>query len=155
MWQLILYFGMVGFAPPGSDGLAAAPFDVAGGPQVVDLREPLIARTEGARLVLFVRDRSELGLSKSEAIRDFEAAAPPGSIDAQLTGKDGEYLALAHSEYSFFRGYLGLVLTQVGDAERTSRYQHLEFDSKIPLKGVRLVWLDRQGRRVQDVRPSL
>ena len=68
MWQLILYFGMVGFAPPGNDGLAAAPFDLAGGPQVVDLREQLIARTEGARLVLFVRDRSELGLSKSEAI---------------------------------------------------------------------------------------
>jgi hypothetical protein len=155
MWPLILYIGMLGFSPPGNDGLSAAPFDVETGQQVVELREPLIARTEGARLVLFVRDRSDLRIGENNVIRDFETAVPPGSIAATLTGADGEQLALSHSDYSFFRGYLGLVLTEASAAKRGSRYQHLELDSKITLKGVRLVWLDRQGRRVEDVRPSL
>ena len=60
-------------APP------VAPTDIAAGRQSVDLRAPLVARTRGAKLVLFVRDRSALSAAHIAA---FEAAIPRSTTPA-------------------------------------------------------------------------
>lgn len=146
MWTLLVSFVIGGILPPNLDGLPAAPFDVAVGHQEVALREPLVARDSGVRLVLFVRDRARRG---------FEGAVPAGSVTAQLTGADGRELILEHTGYAYYRGFTGLVLTEASKAAPGEFFRHLELDAKVPLKGVRLVWLDRLARQVQDVRPVL
>ncbi|MFT4583991.1 MAG: hypothetical protein ACI8XZ_003755 [Gammaproteobacteria bacterium] len=155
MLSFIALIGAVALAPPIRNGLLAVPQDVQIGRHVVELRRPLIARTHGVKLVLFVRRRGELGIDTANVIQDFQAKVPRGSVDAYLSGSDGEELSLTHSDYVFYRGHMGLVLTEVEPAERGDRYRHLELDAKIPLQNVRFVWLDRAGRRIDDVQPTL
>jgi hypothetical protein len=155
MLSLIVLFGAVSLGPPVRNGLLATPQDVQIGRQVVELRQPLIARTEGVKLVLFVRGRNDLGLDSANVVQDFENRVPHGSVNAFLSGSDGEELSLTHSDYIFYRGHMGLVLTEVNSAQRGDRYRHLELDAKVPLQNVRFVWLDRAGRRIDDVQPTL
>jgi hypothetical protein len=156
MWALVLYFGVIGIAPPIGSGLPAAPLDIEIGRQTIALRQPLIARTAGVRLHLYVRDVSSLPPGAAARNEDFEAALPAGSVTAYLRGTDGEKLTLSHQAYSFFRGYMGLVLTESAErVRRNTRFTELELEAKVPLRGVRLVWIDRAGRRIEDAQPSL
>lgn len=124
------------------ESLPAAPFNLGVGQQQVLLRSPLIARTAGVRMVLFVRDG---------APASFERDHPAGSVTARLTTDEGQALTLEHTGYYYYHGLAGLVLTEQGAAARGQRFGHLEFDAKVALQGVNLVWLDRLARRVQDV----
>jgi hypothetical protein len=155
MRALLLSFAAIGILPFVPNGLPVAPTDVQAGHQVVELLKPLVARSPGARLVLYVRGTGDLGLAHRNIFREFEAAVPRGSVVAYLTGERGEILTLRHTGYSYYRGYAGLVLSATNAPARLELYRHLEIDAKVPLKGVRFVWLDRGGRRVEDVQPSL
>lgn len=146
MLSLLVGFVVSGILPLNPDALPAAPFDVAIGHQQVALREPLVARDYGVRMVLFVRDRE---------LPDLAAAAPQGSVTARLVGAEGRELVLEHTGYTHYRGYTGLVLTESSRAAPGEFFRELALDAKVPLKGVRLVWLDRLARRVEDVRPVL
>ena len=57
MWSLLVLLGLGAIAPFGKDGLPVAPVDIEPGRQVVALRKPLHARSAGAYLILYVRDR--------------------------------------------------------------------------------------------------
>ena len=143
-WLLSFVIGSILQLPP--EGLPVAPFDIAIGHQMVPLREALVARAPGVRLVLFVREGTPAM---------FENANPTGSVTAHLTASDGRELTLEHTGYYYYRGFSGLVLTDAGQAGRSESFGQLELDAKVALKGVRVVWLDRLARTVQDVRPVL
>ena len=155
MWSLLVSFAAIGFGPLVGEGLAVAPVDIESGRQVVELRKALIAKRPGARLVLYVRDKSNLGITGPDVIAAFESAVPEGSVVAYLRGADYTELMLHQTGYSFYRGYAGVVLSAPGTQLHMDRYQHLEVETKVALKGVRFVWLDRHGLRVEDVAPSL
>ena len=155
MWPWLFALAVTGVTPLVKEGLPAAPFDIEVGRQIVALRAPLITRTSGARLVLYVRDLGNLGVRGRNTTQGFESAVPEGSVTAYLTGADGEQLKLEHTGYSFYLGYSGLVLTEVDTTRGRNLYRKLELQARIPLKRVRLIWLDRAGRRVQDIAPSL
>ncbi len=133
------------------DGPPIAPVDILPGHQVVELRGPLIARTAGARLVLFVRDHSTLTGQRPDRGNAFEEAVPAGSVTARLSNPDGGELTLAHTGYTYYRGYSGLVLTETSPGARQQRYSHLELDASVALPDVRFVWLDQLTRTVRDV----
>lgn len=155
MWSLIMSFALTGLAPRVGGGLPAAPVDVVVGQQVVDLRQPLYARSPGAYLVLYVRDRSNLENPSGTVIEAFESAVPTGSVVARLNGPDADPLTLVHSEYSYYKGFAGIVLRAPEINTHGDLYNSLELDSKVDLKKVRVVWLNRGGARVEDLRPSL
>ncbi len=154
MWSLVS-FAAIGFGPLVGEGLPVAPVDVEVGRQVVELRKPLIAKRPGARLVLYVRDTSSLRVTDPDVESAFESAVPEGSVVAYLRGSDDAELILQQTGYSFYRGYAGIVLSAPGTQLHMDRFQHLELETNVALKGVRFVWLDRDGRRVEDVAPSL
>jgi hypothetical protein len=58
--------------------LPVAPVDVDIGRQVVELRKPLITRGPGVRLILYVRDARNLGVTGRDIFGEFESAAPLG-----------------------------------------------------------------------------
>ena len=130
------------------ESLPAAPFDLAAGTQAVPLRMPLIARTRGVRMVLYVR---------KAVPAEFERSNPPGTVEAHLVADDGSTLTLRHTGYDYYRGLAGLVLTEADaeEARRGQRFDRVEFASREPLRGVRMVWLDRLARRVQDLETTL
>ena len=146
MNALLFYFAVAGALPLQPDGLPVAPFDIAVGQQTVELREALIARSPGVRLVLFVG-----GDSRAE----FEAHYPTGSITAHLRDADGREIALAHTGYIYYHGHAGLELTEQAPAARGQAFGHFELEAKVALNHVRVVWLDRLARRVEDVQPVL
>lgn len=152
---LLISFAAIGFGPLVGEGLPATPVDVEVGRQVVELRKPLIAKRPGARLVLYVRDTSDLGVTESDSMAAFESAVPEGSVVAYLRSADDEELVLQQTGYSFYRGYAGIILSAPDTQLHMERFQHLEVETNVALKGVRFVWLDRDGRRVEDVAPSL
>jgi hypothetical protein len=145
MWTLLFGF-VTGILQLNPDGLPAAPFDLAVGQQTVQLREPLVARDTGVRMVLFVRAAGR---------RDIADAVPAGSVTAHLIGSDGRELVLEHTGYYHWRGYTGLVLTETERATPGGFFRALELEARVPLQDVRLVWLDRLARDVRDVRPVL
>jgi hypothetical protein len=155
MWATLLSFAAIGVLPFVPIGLPVAPTDVKIGHQVVELLKPLVARSPGARLILYVRDISDLGVARRNILQEFESAVPRGSVVAYLTSERGEMLTLKHTEYSYYHGYAGLVLSETTAPARMELYRHLEIEAKVPLKGVYFVWLDRGGRRVEDVQPAL
>ena len=140
-----------GLAPAAPDGLPVAPLDITVGRQEIPLRAPLVGRTPGARLVLFVRDLSAFAPAGDQRLPGFERALPPGSVRARLVGRDGE-LDFVHTEYVYHRGFAGLVLTEVIPGQGNRLYDRLQLDADVALPGVQFVWLDRVGRRVQDTR---
>jgi hypothetical protein len=146
MWSFILAFVGVTALPVPPEGMPAAPFDLNVGQQQIELREPLVARSAGVRLVLFVRDPD---------IARFEQTHPAGSVVARLISADGRMLELVHTGYEYYSGFSGLLLTERTHAVRGDLFNRLEFDAQVSLRDVRLVWLDRLARRVQDVRPTL
>lgn len=155
MWAWLVGFGAIGVLPLVGDGLPVAPVDVEIGRQTIALQRPLFARTPGARLVLYIRDMSNLDVSRSRMLSEFETAVPAGSVTAYLTGDNDERLTLEHTGYSYYRGYAGLVLSQAAAPAELTLYRHLEVDAKLALRGVRFVWLERGGSRVEDVEPAL
>jgi hypothetical protein len=146
MSAIALMFAVAGALPLQSEALPVAPFDLERGQQQVVLREPLFARSAGARLVLFVRGRDRT---------DFETRHPTGSVTAHLRDTAGHELTLAHTGYTYYRGFAGLVLTEQTPSDRRLAYGALELDTKVALDDVRVVWLDRRARQVQDLRPAL
>ena len=148
VWLLVAALGVPQFLTGFAEPPPVAPTDLVVGRQTVDLREPLLARTRGAKLVLFVRDRAAL-LGPDNAA--FEAAVPPGSVTARLRAGDGNDLVLDHTGYAYYRGFAGLVLSEREPGTDNTLYDALEIEAAKALPRVRFMWLDRAGRRVQDL----
>jgi len=148
VWLFVTALGVPQFLVGLPEAPPVAPTDLVVGRQSVDLREPLLARTRGAKLVLFVRDRSALTASDNAA---FEAAVPPGSVTAHLRARDGDDLVLDHTGYAYYRGFAGLVLSEREPGADNTLYDALEIEAAKALPRVRFMWLDRAGRRVQDL----
>ncbi len=146
MNTLLLYFAVAGALPLQPDSLPVAPFDIAVGHQVVELREAMVARSAGVRMVLFVR---------GETPAAFEAHYPAGSVTAHLRDGHGQEIALAHTGYVYYHGHAGLELTEQAPAARGQAFGHFELEAKVKLNDVRVVWLDRLARRVEDLQPVL
>jgi hypothetical protein len=126
--------------------LPVAPFDLKVGHQVVDLREAMVARSAGVRMVLFVRGDSP---------EHFQAHYPVGSVTAHLRDARGQELALVHTGYIYYHGQAGLEMTEQAPAARGQAFGHIELDAKVAMNHVRVVWLDRLARRVEDLEPVL
>ena len=135
------------------DGAHIAPTEIVQGQQNVPLRGPLVARTAGARLVLFVRELDELTANEADRNNAFEQAVPTGSVSALLSREDGPQLHLEHTGYIYYRGFAGLVLTETSPGQRRQRYDQLELTAQRDLPLVRFVWLDQLTRTVRDVPP--
>ena len=146
MLTLLISFAVAGALPLQPEALPVAPFDVGIGHQVVALREAMVARSPGVRMVLFVRDGERPA---------FEAAHPRGSVTAHLRDAQGREVTLAHTGYTYYHGFAGLVLTEQSAADRGQSFAHFELDAKVSLNHVRVVWLDRLARRVEVLRPAL
>lgn len=146
MNTLLLYFAVAGALPLQPDGLPVAPFDITVGRQVVELRDTMVARSPGVRMLLFVRGNTPA---------EFEARYPAGSVTAHLRDGQGQEIALAHTGYVYYRGYAGLELTEQAPATRGQAFGHFELTAKVALNDVRVVWLDRLARRVEDIQPML
>jgi hypothetical protein len=146
MGALMFYFAVASVLPIQPNGLPVAPFDVTVGQQVVDLREPIIARTPGVRMVLFTRGGTPA---------EFEASHPTGSVTVHLRDASGHEIALTHTGYIYYRGYSGLELTEQTAASRNQLFGHFKLEAQVPMQNVRVVWLDRLARRVEDIRPLL
>lgn len=155
MLPLLLGFAALNLIRLAPEGLPVAPVDLVAGHQVIALRQPLVTRTPGVRLVLFVHRGDAAGKPGPDAVASFERAVPRGSVTARLRDDDGHVLTLVHTGYRFYQGYCGLVLTETRPAPRGGFYRHLEVDARVPLAHVRFVWLDQRGRQVRDVRPEL
>lgn len=151
MLSLILAFATFGFVPLHEDAPPIPPTDVSIGHQQVDLRGPLVARSRGVRLVLFVRDQRAVTGAPAAAFAAFEEAVPAGSVTAVLQGADGSALTLEHTGHTYYRGFSGLVLSEREPGPGNAIYRGLELDSNVALPGVRFVWLDRDARTVRDV----
>lgn len=152
MLAWLLAFSLTGFAPAVPEGQVVAPADVVAGAQSIALRAPLVARAPGARLVLFVRDLSMLQTPGMDRVAGFEHALPPGSVSARLRAADGHELVLRHTDYVYYRGLAGLVLTESLPGARNTLYEALELESARALPGVQFVWLDRLAKTVRDTR---
>lgn len=146
MNTLLLYFAVAGALPLQPDALPVAPFDIAVGRQVVELRDTMVARSPGVRMLLFVRGNTPA---------EFEARYPAGSVTAHLRDGQGQEIALAHTGYVYYHGHAGLELTEQAPATRGQAFGHFELEAKVALNGVRVVWLDRLARRVEDIQPML
>jgi len=157
MLHWIVSFALTGGAGCIEEGLPAAPIYLSRGQQIVELRKPLVARADGARLVLFVRAQSTAREDKKDLRAEFRSAAPPGSVSAVLTTSDGQQMTLAHTGYTFYRGYRGLLLSGLpGEVISLPKmYSRLALDSKVAFSDVRVVWLDRDAVDVRDVHPRL
>ncbi|MCB1749551.1 MAG: hypothetical protein H6977_01960 [Gammaproteobacteria bacterium] len=151
MLALLLSFLVGGARLAVPEGLPTAPFDLAPGRQVIELRAPLVARAPGARLVLFVPALARAGSDDSLRAATLMAALPPASVSAVLSSADGHRLELVHSGYRSYHGQVGLVLTEVAAGAGNVAYTTLELDSRIRLQNVRAVWLDQPVRRVEDL----
>ena len=137
-----------------NDPLAIDPFDLVIGSQVVALRQPLFNRQPGARLILYTKQFSDNDADKS-TVATFKAQYPIGSITAELRGVGNVQLKLKHSGYSFYRGAYGLVLTAVEELNNAEMFRELIIDSGLTLDNVRAIWIDRGGRDVRDITPTL
>ncbi|MEX2482163.1 MAG: hypothetical protein WD928_15000 [Gammaproteobacteria bacterium] len=150
MLAWLLTLSLTGLGPIVPEGLAVAPVDVVAGSQTIALRAPLVARTPGARLVLFVRDLSALKAPGMDRVAAFEHALPPGSVSARLRSPDGRALELQHTAYLYHRGLAGLVLTESAPGQSNTLYATLEVEASRPLPGVQFIWLDALARDVRD-----
>ena len=146
MHALLFYLAVAAAMPLQPDSLPVAPFNINVGQQVVDLREAMIARSAGVRMVLFVR---------GDTPAHFEARYPIGTVTAHLRDAQGREIALAHTGYVYYHGHAGLELTEQAPATRGQAFGHFELDAKVALSNVRVVWLDRLARRVEDLQPAL
>ena len=146
MNTLLLYFAVAGALPLQPDALPVAPFDIAVGRQVVELRDTMVARSPGVRMLLFVRGNTPA---------EFEARYPAGSVTVHLRDGQGQEIALAHTGYVYYHGLAGLELTEQTAAGRGQSFAHFELEARVAMRNVRVVWLDRLARRVEDVQPVL
>lgn len=137
-----------------NDPLAIDPFDLVTGSQTVELRQPLFNRQPGARLILYTKQFSENDTDNS-TVAAFKAQYPIGSVTAELRGAEDVQLKLMHSGYSFYRGAYGLVLTAVEELDDAEMFRKLTIDSDMSLDNVRAIWIDRGGRDVRDLTPTL
>ncbi|MEM7465479.1 MAG: hypothetical protein AAF387_01195 [Pseudomonadota bacterium] len=150
----IIGFAVLGIHLRFNDPLAADPFDLVSGAQVVELRQPLFNRQPGARLILYTKQYPHRG-EVADSISAFKAQFPTGSVSARLQGSDEVQLDLKHTGYSFYRGTYGLVLTADEELLDTELFNTLNITSDVALDNVRAVWIDRGGRDIRDLTPSL
>lgn len=155
MWPLLVLLGLGAIAPLGKDGLPVAPVDIEPGRQLVALRKPLHARSPGAYLILYVRDRRPFAGAATDARHAFELSVPEGAVVARLNARDGTSRTLTHQGYSYYRGYSGIVLRPDDKRGYGELYNELEIDSSVALPAVRFVWMNRGSERVEDIEPSL
>lgn len=153
MLSFLISFAVFGVPQLIHEAPPIAPTDIAVGQQQIELRGPLIARTPDAKLVLFVRDLAALKEAGDERVDAFEKALPRGSVQARLSNTEGDSLALEHTDYIYYKGFAGLVLTEQQKGARATRYDSLSLDATTALPGVRFVWLDHAARTVRDVPP--
>lgn len=146
MKALVFCFAVAGALPLHPEGLPAAPFDMSIGQQQMQLREAMVARSPGVRMLLFVR-----GVQPAQ----FEARNPLGSVTAHLRDSQGREIALAHTGYVYYHGHAGLELTEREAAQRGQSFAQVELDAKVALDNVRVVWLDSLAKRVEDLQPAL
>ena len=146
MHTVLFYFAVAGALPQQPDALPVAPFDIEIGHQVVEVREAMVARSPGVRMVLFVR---------GETPARFETRYPAGSVTAHLRDARSQQLTLVHTGYIYYHGRAGLELTEQAPAARGQAFGHFELEAKVSLHNVRVVWLDRLARRVEDLQPAL
>ncbi len=146
MHAVVFYFAVAGALPLQPEGLPAAPFDISVGQQQMALREALVARSPGVRMLLFVR-----GATAAQ----FEAQNPIGSVTAHLRDTHGHEIALAHTGYVYYHGHAGLELTERNAAQRGQSFAEVELEAKVALNNVRVVWLDSLAKRVEDLQPAL
>jgi hypothetical protein len=146
MHSLLFYFAVAGALSRQPAALPVAPFDIEIGHQVVEVRDAMMARSPGVRMVLFVR---------GETPARFETRYPTGSVTAHLRDTRGQQLTLVHTGYTYYRGHAGLKLTEQAPAARGQAIAHFEHEAKVSLHNVRVVWLDRLARRVEDLQPAL
>lgn len=130
-----------------------APTDVQPGNQAISLRKPLINRSPGTRLVLFVRDTTALTGSDVADAKAFERAVPLGSVRGTLRSNGGQTIIYRHTGFTYYRGFSGLVLTESRPSGAQALFHELEIDADLTLPQVRFVWLDRAGRTIRDVPP--
>ncbi|MGE0485543.1 MAG: hypothetical protein AB7Q81_15470 [Gammaproteobacteria bacterium] len=151
MFALLLGFLLGGAQPLVPEGQPVAPFDLEPGHQAVSLRAPLVARTPGARLVLFVPALARVGSDDALRAQAVLGSLPPGSVTAVLGAADGARLELRHTGYRSWHGRVGLVLSETAPGRANTAYTTLELDSRLRLQNVRPVWLDQATRRVEDL----
>lgn len=153
MLELLLGFALIGAPSFVHDHLPVAPVDIREGRQELELLEPLVRRTPGARLILFVRAAPGVADGSSAALA---AVVPAGAVSAVLTTAAGEKLHLRHTDYTDYKGFRGLVLTgDPPEAATPSLYGRLEVDSSVALEDVRVVWINRGAIDVRDVHSRL
>ena len=154
MFANILAVTLLGANLRFNDPLAVDPFDLATGTQIVELRRPLFNRQPGARLILYTKQFAEINDEKA-TIAAFKNQYPIGSVTAELRGAENLQLKLEHSGYSFYRGAYGLVLTAEEEPQDAIMFRTLTIDSDRTLNNVRAIWIDRGGRGVRDLTPTL
>lgn len=153
MIELLLSFALIGAPNTIHENLPVAPVDIHRGSQRLDLLEPLVARSPGARLILFVRAATGAAPGSSAALA---GAVPPGAVRAVLTGANGRELHLEHTDYTDYQGFRGLVLTGEAPGTQTpALYLRLDVESSVALEDVRVVWLNRAVVNVRDVHSRL
>ena len=154
MLELIFAFVTTfGPVPLQDEGAPIAPTDIVAGTQNVPLRKPLVNRSPGTQLVLFVRDTSSLTGTGERSNADFETAVPTGSVQGILRNANGASIEYEHTGYVYYRGFSGLVMTESAPSGEQSMFSELELEATVDLPQVRFVWLDRAGRTIRDVPP--
>ncbi len=129
--------------------LTAAPVDLSPEWTEIELREPLTARTGNPRLIVYVRDLDQLGIERKRLVKELPHAIPRDSLLAVATNRAGKAYELHHTGYSFFRGAAGIVLEEDG-VPKGETFYGLKLRSRVPLKGVTMVWLDSLGASRPD-----
>ncbi len=107
------------------------------------LRTPLTAITSGASIQVNVS--SMISKSEKEGILEFgrrvESAFPPGTIQAKLTGNDGQEVKLSYEgNYAYSSDAVLLTLTANNGVPKNVEFERIIITSHIKLKSVLLSW---------------
>ena len=154
MWTLLFAFAISGVNPHCDNALVAAPFDLQLGEQSITLRKPLINRLPGARLILYTRESVD-NVSLARSPEAFQEAFPLGAIEATVQTAEKNSLRLVHTGYSYYKGAKGLVLTVEDEQANSALFTNVEVNSTVKMNNVKAVWIDRGGRDIRDLAPTL
>ena len=157
MWTLLFAFAISGVNPHCDNALVALPFDLQLGEQTITLRKPLVNRLPGARLILYTRDSVD-NVDHARSPEAFQEAFPLGSIAATVHTADTSKknsLRLVHTGYSYYKGAKGLVLTVEDEQASSGFFTNVEVNSMVKMSKVKAVWIDRGGRNIRDLAPTL
>lgn len=107
------------------------------------LRTPLTAITSGASVQVNVS--SMISKPEKEGILEFgrrvESAFPPGTLEAKLTGKDGQEVRLRYvGKYAYSSDAVVLLLTADNGVPKNVEFERIVVTSHIKLKSVLVSW---------------